>query len=97
MSFIPTEIKDRILTMLDVPRKDIPPYDRIYSLRINNKIVNDIISLKQLGYYVFSDYDDIVKNPNIFKTSMVQQTNNFSKNNIAKTEPEWGFANFQSK
>lgn len=100
MSFIPNELKTRLLGMLDVPRKEISAYEKIYELAVNQKVIEDITSLKQLGYYTLHDYVDVQNNPNLFKESVIQIGKNYSKNNTTtatEEEPEWGFGGMYSK
>ena len=74
MSFIPLEIETRVKNLLDVPRPEIAPHEKIFRLDITEKIMKELTSMKELGYYTLHDYAEVEKNPNLFKESLVSKS-----------------------
>ena len=97
LNYIPTHIQREIVETLDNSNPEICAVEDIYAMGYNDKMVQEVSTMKNVGYYALNTKEYIEKNPDLFKYDLlkVERTEEVQEvKNASKTKREFG--NFSS-
>jgi len=73
LDYIPTHIQREIVESLDSSNTDICSIEQLYSMGYTDKIIDDIVKMKNVGYYSLNTKEYVESVPDLFKRDLVKE------------------------
>ena len=67
LGYIPTEIQRQLCDLLDEAENELGSFAEVYSIGLTDKLVDELTTMKSVGYYALNELSDIDNNPNIYR------------------------------
>lgn len=82
LNYIPTHIQREIVEKLDKSNPDMCSVEDIYAMGYTDKIISNIVTMKNVGYYSLNTKEYIESTPDLFKRDLLKEEISEKKNEI---------------
>lgn len=72
LNYIPTHVQREIVESLDNSKPEICAVEDIYEMGYTEKMVQDVVTMKNVGYYALNTKEYIDKYPDLFNTDLLK-------------------------
>lgn len=86
LDYIPTHIQREIVESLDNSNPEICSIEELYSMGYTDKILDDIVKMKNVGYYSLNTKEYIDSVPDLFKRDLVKEEVTNQRAEVANAE-----------